>query len=288
MMHLSILTPFVPERLERAEDLAIRRIQLRIGPGFPISTEEPSLDEAKRAADALEERGFTVAAIGFYRNMIEPDAGLRALESARLYNVLRMAAEVFHVKVVSVFAGRHPELGVEENMPLLREVWTPLVHAAEERGLRLAMENCSMYRGYPVKGINVSHTPDAYGRIFEAIPSTALGIEFDPSHCVKERIDALRMLRDFAPCLYSFHAKDHRRDPELEYRHGCYDPRVSTDRFPGFGEVDFSALIGELHRIGYDGEVILEAERDPDFTTEPRIREGLRASAGLLRALLGN
>lgn len=281
-MTLSVLAPFAPERLERARFAGFDRLQLRIGPGFPIDTEDDSLREAREAAVELEKWGFSVASLGFYRNMLEPDLELRRAESRRLRNVLRMAAEVFRAPVVGVFAGRQPDLSIEENIPLFREVWEPMARLGEDLKVRIAFENCSMFRDYPVRGINMSHTPAAYRLMFAAIPSPTLGIEFDPSHCLKQQIDPARFLREFGSRIYHVHAKDHERLAEAEYEHGCFDPRSSRDRLPGLGQIDFDGMFRVLGEIGYAGDVALEAERDPKCPDEAALARGHREARLLL------
>lgn len=284
-MEIGLLVPCLPERLERAKVLGLTSLELRLGPGFPIDTDDPELREAREAAGRLRSEGFKVPVLGFYRNHLAPDAELRGLEARRLGNVLRMAS-LFGAQSVSVFAGRDPELPLEENYPLFKEVWTPIARQAEELGVRIGIENCTMYRGYPVKGINIAYCPAACERLFELVPSPALGIEFDPSHCLKQFIDPLPFLRAFGDRIVHFHAKDHQRDAEALQAYGCFDVRTSTDRFPGFGEVDFTALFAELIHLGYDGPVTIEAERDPDFSTEEEIRAGLTQSVHRLREAL--
>ncbi len=270
----------------RADAVGIRNLQLRLGPGFPIDTLDGGLNEAREAAKDLQNRGFRVSALGFYRNMLAPQENLRIEESQRLKNVIRMAAEVFKVPVIGVFAGRDPELPIEENIPLFKDVWTPLARLAEDFRVRLAFENCTMFRGYPVRGINLSHTPEAYERIFEEVPSVALGMEFDPSHCIKQQIDPLEFIRAFPGRIYHFHIKDHERLLLEQQRHGCYDPRSSHDRLPGYGEVDFPPLFEELKKQGYTGPMTIEPAKDPEFTEEEEIREALVQGKALVEKQL--
>lgn len=282
---LAIMAPFQEEALARAERLGVRNLQLRIGPGFPISTDEDSLEEAERAAEELQRRGFRVVALGFYRNMLDP--GHRAAEGARILNVLRMTAEVFHCPVMGVFAGRNPERSIEDNLAEFRAAWRGPAARAEELGVRIAFENCTMFRDYPIRGINMSHTPAAYEIMFEALPSPALGIEFDPSHCLKQLIDPIPFLRQFPGRVFHFHAKDHERLPAEQQRHGVFDARASRDRFPTFGQIDFATILRALVEIGYTGPITIEAPRDPVFASEEESLRALAESVKNLRMMMG-
>lgn len=285
-MKLAMQCAFDDLSLARVEKGGIKALQLRLGPGFPIETRDTSLDEARAAADALAERGFTVETLGFYRNILDPEEAVRQDEEKRLRNVVRMAREVFKVKVIGVFAGRQPNLSIEENIPLFREVWTPIVRFAEDYNVRFAFENCSMFRGYPVKGINMAHTPHAYSLMFDAVSSPILGIEFDPSHCLKQLIDPIKFMREFTGRIYHFHAKDHERLAEEQQLHGCFDVRCSRDRLPGHGQIDFAALVEALKIQGYDGPVTIEGHRDPVYTEEKEYAEALVKSRKMLEELI--
>lgn len=281
---LAMQVPFTAEALDRIAALELDAIQLRIGPGYPIATGHPDdgLAEAEAAATELQRRGLRVVALGYYRNMLEPDVDARRREIDGLRHVMAMAP-VFGTDLIGVFAGRLPDASIDDNLPLFEEVWRPLAERAAELGLRLAFENCTMFKGYPVRGINISHTPYALQRMFEAVDTPCLGIELDPSHLIKQRIDVLSFVDAFAERIFHLHAKDHRRDAELEQLHGCFDPRVSYDVLPGLGEVDFPALLARLAEHGYHGDVTLEVERGMLADGEPK---ELAMSVGRLRGWL--
>lgn len=272
-MSLAIQVPYDPRRLEQARALGLAAIQLRLGPGFPLSTEGTDLTAARAAAADLRRRGLRVAALGYYRNLLEPAADARKQEIAGLRQVMAMAP-VFGTDLIGVFAGRHPERSIDDNLPLFEEVWAPLAADAETAGLRFAFENCTMFKGYPLRGINFCHTPYAYARMFERLDASCLGIELDPSHLVKQRIDVLPFVESWADRIFHVHAKDHRRDAALEQQHGCFSTEVSHDRLPGEGEVDFAELFRRLAAEGYSGDVTLEVERGmlPDGPTALPVR----------------
>ena len=259
-MELAIQTPWDPERLDEAARLGLRAIQLRVGPGFPIALDDDSLADARRAATDLRDRGLRVVALGYYRNLLAPDPAEREREIAGLRQVLRMAP-LFGTDLIGVFAGRDPEKTVDDNLPAFVRVWGPLAEEASGLGLRLAFENCTMFKGYPVRGINLCHTPYAYARMFDLLPSESLGIELDPSHLHKQRIDSLAFVRQFADRIFHVHAKDHERLEDLVQLHGSFAPETSRDRLPGQGEIDFPSFFRVLAECGYRGDVTLEVER---------------------------
>ena len=283
---LALHAPNDAEQLDEARRLGFEAIQLRLGPGFPSRRRRgnfpvETLDDARRAADGLRRRGLRVVALGYYRNMLAADPAERRREIDGLRRVLPMAA-IFGTDLIGVFAGRDPELTIDDNLPAFAEVWRPLAEEAQDLGLRLAFENCTMFKGYPVRGINLCHTPYAYQRMFELLPAPNLGIELDPSHLWKQRIDPVAFVHRFAGRVFHVHAKDHERLPaELEL-HGSFDPRTSRDRLPGDGEIDLGALFEALAAIGYRGDVTLEVEARSVPEDPP---ERARAMARAVRVL---
>ncbi len=284
-MSLAYLTPFDEKRLDMAQRLGLGTIQLRVGPGFPIDTSDSKLRDAKAAAKELRKRKIKVGSLGFYRNLLDPDASVRSDDRKHFENVLNMA-EIFNTDLIGTFAGRDPELSIEENIQPWADVWGPLARKARKLNLRIAFENCTMFRGYPNRGINVSHTPHAYELMFKSLAAKNLGIEFDPSHLIKQMIDPVGFLRRFKGKVFHVHAKDHERLPQLMQLHGCYDVRVSRDRYPGRGEVDFWAIVNELREHKYLGPITIEAERDPDYQTPKEIEGGLAHSVRFLQILM--
>ncbi len=278
---LALHSPYDPDLLDEARRLGLEAVQLRLGQGFPVET----LEDARRAARDLERRGLKVAALGYYRNMLAADPAERRREIEGLRRVMPMAA-VFGTDLIGVFAGRDPERTIDDNLPAYARVWRPLAEEAADLGLRLAFENCTMFKGYPVRGINLCHTPYAYQRMFELVPAPNLGIELDPSHLFKQRIDPVGFVRRFAGRIFHFHAKDHELLPAELVLHGSFDPRTSRDRLPGEGEIDFAALLEALAAAGYRGDVTLEVERQAVPEDPAQRAHAMARAVGHLRALM--
>ena len=54
------------------------------------------------------------------------------------------AAKTIGVSTVNTFIGRDQHRSVEDNWPLFREVWPPIVRHAAQRGINIGIENCPM------------------------------------------------------------------------------------------------------------------------------------------------
>src|SRR5262245_9559346 len=76
-------------------------------------------------------------------NPLAADRNAADAAVAHLHRLIDAAAEL-GLGVVNSFVGRDPGLTVDANWPRFLEVWRPLVRHAEDRGVRIGIENCPM------------------------------------------------------------------------------------------------------------------------------------------------
>ena len=69
-----------------------------------------------------------------------------------------------------------------------------------------------------------------------------VGLNFDPSHLVRQMIDIPRFIREFGPHILHVQAKDLMIDREGLYERGIFSQGIGWQipRLPGLGEVDWS------------------------------------------------
>lgn len=285
-MKLGLLIGYNDDDLELLQRLGFESCELLVFPDSPLSPSQGAgSDDWRRARERFDGLGIEVSAVGAYLNMLSPDRGEREFFSRHVEGLYGIA-EVMGCNTIGMFAGRDPERAPEECLPDFREVFTPLTQKAEERGIRLAIEGCPMYHGWPYKGINMAFTPSIWNQMFEAVPSSALGLEYDPSHLICLGIDYLKVIRDFGPRIYHVHAKDAELLPEEIYRHGFFDSRSSRHRVPGLGQGDWTSIVEALREAGYTGNLDIEGRHDPEYHGD-REEEGLRIAVDHLRGVVG-
>ena len=171
----------------------------------------------------------------------------------------------------------HPSNLVAENIRQFREVFTPLAAYAEERGVRIAFETAARGGG---EG-NLAHNPDLWDRLFDAVPSPALGLSFDPSHLVWLHIPNIPdVVRAYGSRIYHFDGKDTEILPAVLARQGILGSGWWRYRLPGLGALDWRAILSALKDTGYDGVVSIENE-DPLFLG----LDGVAWSANYLRGI---
>jgi sugar phosphate isomerase/epimerase len=220
-------------------------------------------DTVKRIQDLTAVREVEISGLGYYPNPLTGDRAEAEAAIAHLHQLIDAAADL-GVGVVNSFVGRDPALSVERNWPRFLEVWRPLVQHAEDRGVRIGIENCPMLftaDEWP-GGKNLATSPAIWRRMFTDIPSPSFGLNFDPSHLIWQQMDYLAPLGEFASRLVHIHAKDARIDRAALDAHGVlsYPKLWHTPKIPGLGDVRWGAFFGALTDAGYDGHVAIEVE----------------------------
>jgi sugar phosphate isomerase/epimerase len=207
--------------------------------------------------------GVAISGLGYYPNPLSSNPEESETAVRHLHLLIDASADL-GVNVVNSFIGRDPARSVEANWPKFLEVWRPLVRHAEERGVRIGIENCPMLftlDEWP-GGKNLATSPAIWRRMFEEIPSPAFGLNFDPSHMIWQQMDYLAPLAEFRDRLVHLHAKDARIDQAALDVHGVLAPPKlwHTPKIPGLGDVHWGAFFGAVCDAGYDGHVAIEVE----------------------------
>lgn len=212
-----------------------------------------------RAGELCRTTGVTITALAHYTLT----RGSKApADVARSYAAAFDAAEQLGVSVIASMSGFDADIPWDANVQAFADRFGPVADDAERRGLKVAIENWMGFGGrLPFRPVNMGGSPDTWDAWFAAVPSPALGIEFDPSHLYWQGIDHLRALREYADRVHHVHAKDVETLPEIRYRQGV-NGLPFRFRIPGYGEINWATFIAGLVEIGYDGGVAIEHEDD--------------------------
>jgi len=247
-----------------------------------------SLDAAgaSRVKAVLGEHGVSISGLGYYPNPLCPDPAEAQVYVEHIQAVVRAAA-LLGVGTVNTFVGRDWTKSVDAQWPRFLETWRPLVAYAEERGVRIGIENCPMLftaDEWP-GGKNLATTPAIWRRMFADILSASFGLNFDPSHFVWQHMDYLEPLREFGDRIFHVHAKDVRVDRERLDDVGIMATPLEfhNPKLPGLGEVQWGRFFSVLSDTGYDGPVCVEVEDRAYEGSVERRKDALRQSLRYLR-----
>jgi sugar phosphate isomerase/epimerase len=245
---------------------------------------------AERVQALTRRTGVSISALGYYPNPLAPDPAEREAYHTHLRAVID-AAWLLGLSTVNTFVGRDPARSIDDNWPLFREVWPPLVRYAAERGINIGIENCPMLftKDEWPGGKNLAISPAIWRRMFEEIPDANFGLNYDPSHMIWQQMDEVRPIVEFAARLFHVHAKDVRLDRRRLDEVGILAVPLAyhTPKLPGLGHVRWGAFFAALTDVGYRGAVCVEVEdRAYEGSLEDRKR-ALRQSATYLRQFMG-
>ena len=241
------------------------------------------LDDAKAAyiRDYCAEKNVEISSLAFYPNTMDGNLEKREAAVAHLKKVICASARL-GVNMVTTFIGRDQTKSVEENLELVKEIWPPIVALAEEKGVKIAIENCPMLFGrdqWP-GGQNLMTTPAIWRKVFEILPSPNLGINYDPSHFVWQMIDYIRPLYEFKDKIFHVHYKDIKLYPDKLREVGimAYPLDFMSPKLPGLGDVDWGKYVSALTDIGYDGYTCIEVEDRAFEGSREKVLDSLRLS----------
>lgn len=175
-----------------------------------------------------------------------------------------------------------------ENFGYVVEALQGMAPALEEVGGHLVIE------GWPGPGALLC-TPETLRAAFQAVPSPAIGINYDPSHLERMGIDSIRFLKEFVARVHHVHGKDTAISRDDLYEYG-WEQTATFKKNPEFGAAAWRytipgqgvAMWPEILRIlsdgGYQGAVSIELE-DADYNgSEDGEKRGFLAGAQFLSA----
>ena len=232
-------------------------------------------------------KGLEISSLAFYPNVLDANAEKANAAIEHLKAVICASAKL-GVNMVTTFIGKDQYKTIEENIELFKKVWPGLIALAEEKGVKVAIENCPMLFGadqWP-GGQNLMCTPELFRKLFEIIPSPNFGLNFDPSHYVWQGLDYLKTVYDFSDRIFHIHFKDIKLYPEKLAECGvlAYPLDYMSPKIPGLGDVNWGAFVSALNDIRFNGCAVIEVE-DKAFES---CREDILNSIRLSKRYLDN
>lgn len=222
---------------------------------------------AEEVRYAIADSGAVISSLGIYGNSLSADA--HGEEVREIWRQLMEVAPLFCTDLICGFAGRVPGQSIDASIPRFREVFAELARRAEDSGLRLAFENCVQGGTWQTGDRNIAHNPAAWELMFDAVPSRALGLEWEPAHQICQLIDPMPALRQWAPKIFHLHGKDAEIRPDVLAKYGTHGrERFAFHRFPGLGQSHWAQIIGELMHAGFRGSIDIEGGHDPVYRGE--------------------
>jgi sugar phosphate isomerase/epimerase len=244
--------------------------------------------DGDKTGQSIIDAGLRIGSVDLleWQGMISADKAKRADALAKNADYIKACAAYGVVNHFLVMLPENPDLPRRENFGYMVESFSQLAPVLEQHKARLVIE------GWPGPGA-LCCTPEGYRALFEAIPSPAMGINYDPSHLIRMGIDPLRFLKEFVSRVYHVHGKDAEHFADNLYEYGHEQPPTFAEEMPfgsmawrytipGHGTASWTRILGILKEAGYAGCVSIELE-DMHFNgTEAGEKLGLLQAAHFL------
>jgi sugar phosphate isomerase/epimerase len=231
--------------------------------GIELAIRDPAAVDLGRVEAVVREAGLVVPALGTGQAYLKDglclssrDAHLRCRAAERMVAHVRAAARLGSLVIVGLIRGRM-DGGPEATARRFLEGLKPALDEAASAGVRLVIEPINRYE------TDFLVTVDETRALIETSGAPHLGILADTFHMNIEETTLEGALEAAAPRLWHVHAAD------------------SNRLAPGFGHLDFGAIVATLARLGYAG--FLSAEILPRPDPEQAARVTLRTLAPLVR-----
>lgn len=237
---------------------------------------------ASELKEAIGGADVKIDTLGMFGNPLEDGELDRATLAG--WEALIDNAHLFGARTIAGFTGRVRGKPLEESLPRFKQVWGELARRAEDKGVRLAFENCAMGGNWASGDWNIAHNPDAWELMFDALPMDNLGLEWEPCHQLVYLIDPVPQVRKWANKIFHVHGKDATVRWDVVREHGIFGKHPFVHmRTPGFGDTDWVRVISELRLAGFAGSIDIEGWHDPVYRDELEMSGQVAALAYLKR-----
>lgn len=248
---LAIITEYAPAKLAFAAQERYQGVVVKVGPAFHPDLSDAQFDAILAAARDAGTRIISIEQMGC--NHIDANPQRRREAQDRFIRCIEFAHRL-GCKFIGTFSGGHDGATMERQAHELAEVFHQRYLPVLERlDMTMGWEN------YPCP-VNFATYPDAWNAVFALVPSRRLGMEFDPSHLVRQYMDPIRAAWDIRHRILAAHAKDTEITQYVLQRVGINQPGWWRYRIPGQGLINWHDFITVLLQIHFTGGIAVEHE----------------------------
>ena len=260
---LAIKTRYSPERLVFAASAGYEGVIVDVNQYFdPDKLTDSQIDQVLATA---RDAGVRIISIESMVNHLAPDPAVRRQTRAGFVRCIELAHRL-GCRFVGTFSGGKPGASVDEQAKELAEVLNEqYLPVCDKLDVGIGPEN------YPCDE-NFATVPATWEKVFALVPNHRFGLEFDPSHLVRQYIDPIQTAWDFRDRILAVHAKDTEIIQPVLAQVGIHGRGWWRYRIPGQGLIDWPKFITVLLQAGFRGGMAVEHE--DNFWDAPRGDQG--------------
>ncbi len=235
-------------------------------------------------------KNVSISGLGYYPNPLDPNTEQAEVYIEHIKKIIRGAAQL-GIPVMNTFIGRDPAKNIAYNLDKFKDVWVDIIKVAEQENVKIGIENCPMFftnDEWP-GGKNLATTPAIWDKMFEIIPSSHFGLNYDPSHLVWQMMDYIRPIYDYKERLHHIHLKDAKVYPEKLNRVGIMANPLEyhSPKLPGLGDIHWGKFFSALTDIRYRGPVVIEVEDKAFEGSAADVEKAILTARNYLNQFLG-
>ena len=274
---LGVLGQYTPANVEFAKSQGFTNMIL--GGGRHSQLDATTITDAKidEVKQVISKAGMHVSALQIDGSHIDPNPEKRAATNEYFAKAIDMAGKL-GVPYIGTNSGKDPSKPFQEQIDEVVRVYTEKYFPACQRShVRI------LWEPYP-NSPNLATSPVGFEALFKGFgDSPYVGLQYDPSHLVRQFMDPIQTARDFVDKIYDVHLKD----TEIMWpvlRAGGIDPVNKAKwwryRIPGMGSINWREFFTVLQNVGYTGAMSIEQEDElygadenpgPDFSRQFQI-----------------
>ncbi len=274
---LGVLGPYTPANVEFARAEGFTNMILGSSPRSTLDAASITDSQIESVKDTLKKANMNVSAFQVTQNHIAPDPAKRAHENEYFVKAIELAGKL-GVPYIGTASGKDPSKPFQEQVDEIVRVYNEKYFPACQRN-RVRI----LWEPWP-EGPNLATSPVGFETLFKGFGNSPyVGLQYDPSHLVRQFMDPIQTARDFADHIYDVHLKD----TEILWpvlRAGGINPVNHASwwryRIPGMGSINWREFFSVLQDVGYTGAMSVEQEdplyggdsnKGPDFSPDFKV-----------------
>ncbi|MBQ9938882.1 MAG: sugar phosphate isomerase/epimerase [Oscillospiraceae bacterium] len=235
---------------------------------FGSSCEGYDLREyGKHVQEIIGENDCVISCLGLYSDPLSETAEGEAV--IKCWENLIDNVDAFGSNIIAGFTGRLADMPVDKSIGRYKTVFGELAKRAEDKGVKIAFENCDCGGNWNRGGVNIAFCERAWEMMFDVLPNENIGLQWEPCHHMVQLVDPIPQLKRWVNKIICLHGKDATIDWNIVNSRGisCGET-FAWHRTPGFGDSNWTNIISILRMNGFKGSIDIEGFHDPVYKGE--------------------
>ena len=258
---LGVLGRYTPGNVAFAKSAGFTSMILDAGPGSTVDAASLTEAQVSEIKSTLDQHQMHVSAFQITVNHIDPDPQKRERVNSYVVKAIELAGKL-GIPYIGSASGKDASKSFDQQIDEIVRVYNEkYFRACEQNHVRI------LWEPWP-EGPNLATSPVGFSALFKGFDNSPyVGLQYDPSHLVRQFMDPIETAWQFIDKIYDVHLKD----TEIFWpvlRAGGINPVNKahwwTYRIPGMGSIAWHEFFSALQSVGYAGAMSVEQE-DPFY-----------------------